>query len=328
MLGARSGGKTDTLRWTDLANQSEATALNIAAGTTQNNRRVFLSPPLKTGPALLRHAAGSTCTSSLDKPQSNLAAMLVDYGPSTQITRSGDGISTPADAPSDCWGSSLDPRRPRRPGHGLRRLLPDPDQADGHDHRHPGLAHQRGILDSTNRDSLYADVPVTPGAEYEFKFPILPVDYTIPAGHRVGVVLMANFSASSATARPARRSRSTRESLEDLAAGRRRDARAGGGRRAVRRRVDARRRAGRRHRAGDAVADARRAGLVRRVHAGRGEGLHGVHDRQRDLDRGRRGADRERPRPPDERDVRAAVSRCRSTFSQVDAGRRRSPTTR
>ena len=32
---------------------------------------------------------------SLDKPQSNLAAMLVDYGPSTQITRNGDGISTP-----------------------------------------------------------------------------------------------------------------------------------------------------------------------------------------------------------------------------------------
>jgi len=43
-LGARSGGATDTLRWTDLSNQSEATALNIAAGTTQNNRRVFLSP--------------------------------------------------------------------------------------------------------------------------------------------------------------------------------------------------------------------------------------------------------------------------------------------
>ena len=32
----------------------------------------------------------------------------------------------------------------------------------------------------------------------------------------------------------------------------------------------------RRHGAGDAGADARRAGLVRRVHAGRGEGLHGA----------------------------------------------------
>jgi len=45
-LGGSTGGKTDTLRWTDLSNQSEATALNIAAGTTQNNRRVFLSRAL------------------------------------------------------------------------------------------------------------------------------------------------------------------------------------------------------------------------------------------------------------------------------------------
>ena len=53
----------------------------------------------------------------------------------------------------------------------------------------------RGIIDSSNRDSLYDETPVTPGVEYEFKFPIMPVDYTIPAGHRVGVVLMANYNA-------------------------------------------------------------------------------------------------------------------------------------
>ncbi len=38
-----------------------------------------------------------------------------------------------------------------------------------------------------------------------------------------------------------------------------------------------------RHRAGDAGADARHAGRVRRVHAGRREGLHGRDDRDRDL---------------------------------------------
>ena len=41
----------------------------------------------------------------------------------------------------------------------------------------------------------------------------------------------------------------------------------------------------RRHRAGDARADAGHAGDVRRVHAGRGQGLHGVDHGDGDLDR-------------------------------------------
>ena len=40
----------------------------------------------------------------------------------------------------------------------------------------------------------------------------------------------------------------------------------------------------RRHGAGDARADARHAGRLRRLHAGRREGLHGVDHRHRDLD--------------------------------------------
>jgi X-Pro dipeptidyl-peptidase len=52
----------------------------------------------------------------------------------------------------------------------------------------------RGIIDSSNRDSLYTETPAVPGVEYQVKFPIMPVEYTIPAGHRLGVVLMANYS--------------------------------------------------------------------------------------------------------------------------------------
>ena len=42
---------------------------------------------------------------------------------------------------------------------------------------------------------------------------------------------------------------------------------------------------GRRHGAGDAVADAGHAGDVRGVHPGRGAGLHRLDDGERDLDR-------------------------------------------
>ena len=54
----------------------------------------------------------------------------------------------------------------------------------------------KGILDSSNRTSLTDGQasPVTPGQKYEFKFRILPTDYTFPAGHQIGVVLLANYS--------------------------------------------------------------------------------------------------------------------------------------
>ena len=92
-------------------------------------------------PAPVAARRRSTSSPSLDKPQSNLTAMLVDYGPSTQITRSSDGISTPANAPSDCWGSSGTRTGRQRRRDRLRRLLPAADQADGDGHRDAGLAH-------------------------------------------------------------------------------------------------------------------------------------------------------------------------------------------
>ncbi len=193
-LGGASGGATDTLAWTDLPNQSEATALNIAANTTQNNRRVFLSPALKadlrlSGSPRLRLRA------SLDKPQSNIAAMLVDYGPSTQITRSGDGVSTPANAPSDCWGASSTRVGPDGQVMDFDACYQQPTKPTVNISATQGWRLTRGIIDSSNRESLYEEKLLTPGVEYEFDFPIMPVDYTIPAGHRLGVVLMANYNA-------------------------------------------------------------------------------------------------------------------------------------
>jgi X-Pro dipeptidyl-peptidase len=192
-LGGSSGGATDTLKWTDLSNQSEATATNIAAGTTQANRRVFLSPVLSQD-VRVSGTPYIDIRASLDKPQSNLSAMLVDYGPSTQITRTADGLSQPADAPSDCWGSSSTRLGPDGKVMDYDACYQEPIKPTVTVTATQGWRISRGILDSSNRDSLYTDSVTTPGVEYEFKFPILPVDYTFPAGHRIGIVLMANFS--------------------------------------------------------------------------------------------------------------------------------------
>ena len=193
--GASGGGKTDTLQWTDLSNQGEDAAIDIAAGTTQSNRRVFLSSPLQTDV----HVSGVPTIdirASLDKPQSNLGAILVDYGnvDTVHVTHRGDGVTTPSDAPEDCVGESS------------TRVGPDGKPAD-FDACYKqitkvtttvtptqGWRVSRGVLDSSNRDSLFTGTLATPGTMYEFRYPILPVDYVFPAGHRIGIVLVANYS--------------------------------------------------------------------------------------------------------------------------------------
>jgi X-Pro dipeptidyl-peptidase len=54
----------------------------------------------------------------------------------------------------------------------------------------------KGLLDSSNRDSLFSGLamPATIGQTYEFRWPLLPNDFTFPAGHQIGVILGANFS--------------------------------------------------------------------------------------------------------------------------------------
>ena len=76
---------------------------------------------------------------------------------------------------------------------------------------------------------------------------------------------------------------------------------------------------------GHAVADAGRAGAVRRVHAGRREGVHGHHDGQRHLHRGRRDAVGQ---PTRARPTRASSSTARSpsrSRCRVWAWSRRTP---
>jgi X-Pro dipeptidyl-peptidase len=49
----------------------------------------------------------------------------------------------------------------------------------------------RGWTDPQNRRSLSRSEPVTPGAAYRLRWDLEPVDRTIPAGHRLGVVIIS-----------------------------------------------------------------------------------------------------------------------------------------
>ena len=49
------------------------------------------------------------------------------------------------------------------------------------------------MMDSSNRLSLRVAEPVTIGQKYRFTWPTLPEDFTFAAGHRIGIVIGANF---------------------------------------------------------------------------------------------------------------------------------------
>jgi X-Pro dipeptidyl-peptidase len=57
----------------------------------------------------------------------------------------------------------------------------------------------KGMMDSSNRLSLRVAEPVTIGQKYRFTWPTLPEDFTFAAGHRIGIVIGANFSAYGST---------------------------------------------------------------------------------------------------------------------------------
>ena len=148
---------------------------------------------------------------SLDKPQSNLTALLVDYGPSTQITRSGDGISTPANAPSDCWGPSSTRTGPDGTVMDFDSCYQQPTKPTVTVTETQGWRVSRGILDSSNRESLVLRRAHDAGDRVPVPLPDhaggLHVPGRAPGRHR------ADREPQRAPAQrhaPARRSRSTR----------------------------------------------------------------------------------------------------------------------
>ncbi len=182
-LALSSGGALSTLTFTDIKTQSETTMMNGPTGN-QDARLVFLSPTLTTAlhfsgtPKLDIHAALSTT-------QSNLGALLVDYGTGTHSQRSTEGIQNAAT--SSCWGDTLG--------------IDDGCYIDVNELTvdAPYFRITKGILDSSNRDSLTTATLATIGTSYRFQWPLITTEYVVPAGHQLGVVLVGNYSSYSST---------------------------------------------------------------------------------------------------------------------------------
>jgi X-Pro dipeptidyl-peptidase len=181
-FGLSSGGATDTVSWTT-ASSSENTMINGPLGQ-QTNRRVFLSPRLKTD-LRISGTPAIDIEASVNRTQTNLGALLVEYGPTTQISRSSDGIDDPPGAERTCWGESSANDSACYLEVVKLDQTPAPTQ----------WRVSKGILDSSNRESLFANLatPIAIDTKYRFNWPLFPHDYVFKAGNQIGVILVGNY---------------------------------------------------------------------------------------------------------------------------------------
>jgi X-Pro dipeptidyl-peptidase len=178
-LGLSSGGDAGALTFTSPATGTGENAYISDPTGSQANRRVFLSAPL-TKDLRMSGAPIVDIEASLSTPQSNLGAIVVDYGAGTQVTRSGEGIANTTTR--TCWGESSEFDSACY----LEVTKPTIDVTQ--------WRVSRGVLDSSNRLSLRTAQPVTIDQKYRFTFPSMPTEHTFAAGHRIGIVLVGNLS--------------------------------------------------------------------------------------------------------------------------------------
>ena len=187
-FGLSSGGATDALSWTDANFNNEGAIINAPLGQ-QTSRRVFLSPRLKTD---LRISGTPVIDieASVNGTQTNLGAAIVEYGPTTQVSRTSDGIQTAQPEERDCWGESS----ANDSACYLKVVKGESTQNV--------WRVTKGILDSSNRDSLLASAatPITIDQKYRFRWPTFPHDYVFKAGNQIGLVLVADYTQFSSVA--------------------------------------------------------------------------------------------------------------------------------
>ena len=163
---------------------SETNAISNPTTVTAN-RRIFLSPPLEA-PVHISGTPAVRIRASVDATDTNFGAVLVDYGPATQVSRTGDGAQTLTT--QDCWGemSATDEACYFQVGKRLTNVTQ--------------WRVSKGILDALNRHSYAVAEPLIAGLERSFTFPLLPQDYVFPVGHRIGLVLVGSYSGYSSQA--------------------------------------------------------------------------------------------------------------------------------
>jgi X-Pro dipeptidyl-peptidase len=184
---APAQGAETTTTFTDSSSQRE-TAMIANPTTVTANKRVFLTPPL----AKAVRVSGTPVVqldASANKTATHFGAILVDYGPAfPRVKRDINTNSVQTLTTSDCWGESS-----------ATDSACFKDVGEILDTTSTGWLVSKGVLDSGHRTSRLATTPITADTRYPFSFPMLPADYTFPAGHQIGVVIVGSYRDYSTT---------------------------------------------------------------------------------------------------------------------------------
>jgi X-Pro dipeptidyl-peptidase len=166
--------------------QQEATMVATPEVPTPS-RLVFVSPALRKA-VRMSGTAAVVVKAAANQTDTNLGAILVDYGTATRVNHraTGEGITTLTT--EDCWGESSPTDDPC-----YRQTQKNVAAADSE-------VVTKGILDAVNRTSISDATPLIAGQAYTFRFTFLPEDYVFEAGHRIGLVLVGSYPGYSSQA--------------------------------------------------------------------------------------------------------------------------------
>ncbi|TFJ92489.1 Xaa-Pro dipeptidyl-peptidase [Lentibacillus salicampi] len=144
--------------------------------TAKENRLMFLSPELKEE-MTLSGVPEFDIRAMVDAADTNLTAMIVDYGTDERVNHldRGEGVRTLET--ETCWGESTD--------------VDDAcyKETEKTTHTAPYEIVTHGWLDAQNWRALDQTDILTPGKSYRFQWSTLPEDYVFKKGHRIGIVI-------------------------------------------------------------------------------------------------------------------------------------------
>jgi X-Pro dipeptidyl-peptidase len=181
-LSVNQSPDAPTQSFVDTWTTNRETTITANAQLAHPNRLVYLTPPLATD-VRISGTPKASVQFSIDAPSTTVSALLVDYGEAPTVTVSD---KTPLELVTE----------PCSPEDFVNLTnCAEPDEVAAV--ITPERTITRGHIDGKNNVDLRWGAPLVPGEPYNIKWDMQPHDYVVPAGHRIGLVIVGNYRATS-----------------------------------------------------------------------------------------------------------------------------------